>query len=212
MKKRIGTIIVLLVVAVIAAVGFYTRTHSNTELASSPVVKTRTKTSRSESKRKTPPASNTKTLVLYYSNSGTTETAAKEIQKEIGGDLVAMQISPAYPTDYGTLTQVAKKQIDDNARPKITNLPNLTNYDTILLGFPTWYHRPPMFINTFFEQATIKGKTIIPFTTSASSPISESTPFLKKMAQGTGAELKDGFRANDRSVIQSNLQKAGLLK
>lgn len=199
MKKKIGTITVLLIVAVLSAIGLYTRNQYST----SRTAQTQTIESRRNVK--------TKTLILYYSNSGTTETAAKEIQHETGADLVAMQLSPEYPKDYEPLTQVAKKQIEDNTRPKITNLPNLADYHTILLGFPTWYHQPPMFINTFFEQASIKGKTIIPFTTSMSSPMSENTPFLEKMAQGTGAVLKDGFRANDEKTVHNYLRQAGLL-
>ncbi|KRL13325.1 flavodoxin [Schleiferilactobacillus perolens DSM 12744] len=212
MKNRISAIVVLVIVVVLAAIGIYTRnqtTNHNAATSSSSI-----KTSGSVAKKKE--TAKTKapepTLIVYYSNSGTTQGAAENIQKKTGADIVEMQITPAYPSDYSTLTQVAKKQINDNARPKITNLPDLTKYRTILLGFPTWYHRPPMFINTFFEQANVKGKTIIPFTTSASSPMSESTPFLEKMAQGTGAALKEGFRANDDQATTRYLEQAGLLK
>lgn len=148
-----------------------------------------------------------KTLILYYSNSGTTKEAADKIQKQTGADILEMQFDPTYPTNYNKLGAFAKKQIDTNARPKITNLPDLSKYDTILLGFPTWFHRPPMFINTFFETAKLTGKTIIPFTTSVSSEISESTPYLKKMAKGTGAKLQTGFRANETGTITNYLKK-----
>ncbi|WP_099973909.1 flavodoxin [Lactobacillus terrae] len=132
---------------------------------------------------------NGKALIFYYSNSGTTETAAKEIQKRTGADLIKMNISPDYPSNYEELTKVSRKQIDDNSRPKITNNIDMSKYSTIYLGFPTWYHQPPMFINSFFEQYNLNGKTVIPFTTSMSSPIDVSTPFLKKMVQGKYVDL-----------------------
>lgn len=164
------------------------------------------------SNQSTNPNISTDILTIYYSNSGTTAKAAKQIHRLVGGDLIEFKLSPSYPNDYQTLTKVSKQQIDQDIHPTITNLPSLKQYHTILLGFPTWYHQPPMFINTFFEQADLKGKTIIPFTTSMSSPMSENTPFLKKMATGTGARLETGFRANDERVMKAYLQKENLLK
>lgn len=154
----------------------------------------------------------THTLTVYYSNSGTTATAANRIHQLIGGDLLEFKLSPRYPDDYQTLTQVSKQQIDQNIHPEITNMPPLKKYQTILLGFPTWYHQPPMFINTFFAQADLTGKTVIPFTTSMSSSMSESTPLLEKMATETGVTLEKGFRANDGHVTKEYLRKANLLK
>ncbi|KRM54516.1 hypothetical protein FC18_GL000322 [Lacticaseibacillus sharpeae JCM 1186 = DSM 20505] len=167
-----------------------------------------TKTSNQLSSSKTA----THTLTVYYSNSGTTATAANQIHQLVGGDLLEFKLAPSYPDDYQTLTQVSKEQIDQDVHPAITNLPSLKKYQTILLGFPTWYHQPPMFINTFFEQEDLKGQTVIPFTTSMSSSISESTPFLTKMAAGTDVILEKGFRANDERVTKKYLQKANLLK
>lgn len=157
-------------------------------------------------------AKSAKILVLYYSNSGTTRSAAKKIHKQVGGDIVEMSFNVRYPSDYSALTKMAKNEIDNNIQPRITNLPKLSHYQTILIGFPTWYHRPPMFINTFFASGQLKGKTVIPFTTSAESPISESTPYLKKMATGTGARLQTGFRANDAETVSQYLKNAGLVK
>lgn len=157
-------------------------------------------------------AKSSKVLVLYYSNSGTTKAAAEKIHKQVGGDIVKMTFNVKYPGDYTALTKVAKNQIDKNIQPKITNLPNLSKYQTILIGFPTWYHRPPMFINTFFASGQLKNKTVIPFTTSMESPISESTPYLKKMATGTSATLQTGFRANNSATVTRYLKKAGLVK
>lgn len=175
-------------------------------------MKARTDTNVSAQSSQEKDKSHSKVLIFYYSNSGTTKTAAKEIQKQTGADLVEMKISPNYPSDYNELTKVSKKQITDNVRPKIANTINMKKYDTILLGFPTWYHRPPMFINAFFETYNLKGKTIIPFTTSMSSSINESTPYLKKMVTGQQFKLKTGFRANENNEITKYLRAQGLTK
>lgn len=202
--KRGPIVLIIAVLIVIFGGGLFymqTRNSKPATTASSTVKKTSHQSTTSH-----------KMVILYYSNSGTTKTAAKEIQKQTGVDLVEMKFNPTYPTDYNKLGAFAQHQIDTNARPKITNLPDLTKYDTILLGFPTWFHRPPMFINSFFETAKLTGKTVVPFTTSASSEISESTPYLKKMAKGTGVTLQTGFRANETSAITAYLKKHQLSK
>ncbi|WP_261810767.1 flavodoxin [Levilactobacillus humaensis] len=151
-------------------------------------------------------------LILYYSNSGNTKRAAEAIQAQTGADMQALTFSPAYPKTYLRLGMVTQRQLKKNSRPKITNDLDLKLYQIIYLGFPTWFHRPPMFVNTFFETADIQGKVIVPFTTSASSQISESTPFLKDMSKTTGADVQTGFAANDLREITSYLKKHELIK
>lgn len=151
-------------------------------------------------------------LILYYSNSGTTAKAAKHIQTKTNGKLVELAINPAYPTEYSLVTEISKQQIDSDSHPQITNLPDLTDEETIFIGFPIWYQRPPMFINTFFEQGSLKGKTIIPFATSMSTPMSANTTFLEEMAENSGATLQAGFLANSNETIDHYLKDHGLLK
>ncbi|MFC0380298.1 flavodoxin [Levilactobacillus acidifarinae] len=153
-----------------------------------------------------------KALIVYYSNSGTTATAAKQIQQKTGANMVKLRVSPNYPSDYDQLTVVAKRQIDRNIHPKILNKLNVKKYQTIFLGFPTWYHRPPMFINSFFETYRLKGKTIVPFTTSMSSPMATNRPYLKKMSAHKGLTLQNGFRANDEQSITNYLKQHHLTK
>jgi len=205
--KRGLLLTIIAVLLIVFGGGYYMFNHNNKQTN-----QTTAKTSSSTVQATSTSQNNQKTLILYYSNSGTTKTAAEEIQKQTGADIVEMKFNPTYPTDYNKLGAFAKKQLDNKTHPKITNLPDLSKYDTILLGFPTWFHQPPMFINTFFETANLKGKTVVPFTTSASSSISESTPYLKQMAKGTGVTLQTGFRANETSQITSYLKQHNLVQ
>ncbi|MFC6260048.1 flavodoxin [Levilactobacillus fujinensis] len=151
-------------------------------------------------------------LILYYSNSGTTARAAQHIQAKTNGKLIELDINPAYPTEYDLVTEISKQQIDSDTHPQITNLPDLTDEKTIFIGFPIWYQRPPMFVNTFFEQSDLKGKTVIPFATSMSTPMSANTAFLEEMAENSGATLQAGFLANSNDTIDHYLSDRALLK
>jgi len=126
--------------------------------------------------------------------------------------LVKLRMSPDYPSDYDKLTKVSKRQIDKNIHPEILNKINMKKYDTILLGFPTWYQRPPMFINTFFEKYNLKNKTVVPFSTSMSSPMKVNRPYLKQMVKGKKIDLQSGFRANSSKAINKYLKNHNLEK
>lgn len=197
MKKFTISLIGIIIVVVAAGIYLLSSENNQSNNSSSSVTSARA-TSSSQIPIST---SDKKTLILYYSNSGTTEQAAQTIQQKTGGTIVKMKFNVTYPSDFNALATLAKKQIDKNIQPQITNLPNLIQYQTIYLGFPVWYHRPPMFINSFFKQANLKNKTVIPFATSASSPMSEVTPYLKQMARNTGVTLKTGFIATDEDAI-----------
>lgn len=112
-----------------------------------------------------------KTLIVYFSwsTSGNTEKMANTIQERTGGDILEIEPSVAYPTDYNECGDVAKVERDENARPEIANLPDsIEEYDTIFVGYPIWWHTAPMIIGTFLENYDFSGAHVYPFTQSAS--------------------------------------------
>ena len=48
-------------------------------------------------------------LIVYYSHSGNTEQIAHCIQEKTRGDLLKIEPQVAYPTDYHTVVEQAKK-------------------------------------------------------------------------------------------------------
>lgn len=68
-----------------------------------------------------------------------------------------------------------------SSRPAIAGkVPRIDQYDTVFLGFPIWWYIAPNIINTFLEAHDFKGKTIVPFFTSASSGPGETDKHLHK--------------------------------
>lgn len=82
---------------------------------------------------------------------------------------------------------------DKSQRPaiKATAL-DLTQYDTVFVGFPIWWYVAPTIINTFLEQHDWSGKTVIPFATSGSSGMGQTNAELAPSCKG--AVLKEGKR------------------
>lgn len=156
--------------------------------------------------------SGNKTLIIYFSMTGNTRRAAQQIQRDTGADIVQLQRAKPYPSDYDSLTRVANRERKRNIHPAIKhNIPNLKQYNTVLIGFPTWWARPPMVIHTLFDDYNFSGKTIIPFTTSDSTPMSASMPTMRQLGKADHAKVRNGFRYDDNNgALRRFLQKNGL--
>ncbi len=89
---------------------------------------------------------------------------------------------------------MAREQLNKQIHPKIKhNIKNINIYDTIYIGYPTWWQQPPLIIHSLFDEFDFDGKAIIPFTTSMSTPISESQPIINELAELNHAKVKTGF-------------------
>lgn len=154
-------------------------------------------------------ASDKKTLVVYFSRTGTTKKAAEQIQKLTGADIVRLKTKKTYPSDYDEMLDIAQEEQDSNARPELaTQITGFKKYDTILLGFPIWWGEQPMAINTFLESYDFSGKKVIPFCTSGGSGISASVRSMKKICKtasfGTGLDVTDAGKSRLQKWLQNN--------
>ncbi len=133
-------------------------------------------------------------LVVYFSRTGeqyavgvidhgNTAIVAEMVAEETGGDL--FELLPAddrYPMTYKELTDVAKREQNDRARPAYAGeVPDLSQYDTVFIGAPVWWGDWPMILYTFFEENAdaLAGKRLVPFSTHEGSGLSG---FDKKLA------------------------------
>lgn len=126
-----------------------------------------------------------KTLVAYFSATGTTKKVAEMIAKEHDADLLEIQPETAYTeADLNWKDQQSRSTMemaDENSRPAIKE-PALdaAAYDTIYIGFPVWWNVAPRVVNTYLERYDLTGKTLIPFVTSGSSSIDNSEAQLRR--------------------------------
>ena len=130
-----------------------------------------------------------KILVAYFSASGVTARAAREIAEAVGGDL--FEIRPAEPytaADLDWMNKRSRSSVEMNdpaARPALAERPEgLERYDTVFLGFPIWWYVEPRIVNTFLESGDFAGKTLIPFATSGGSGIAGAEKDLRARYPG----------------------------
>lgn len=127
-----------------------------------------------------------KTLVAYFSVTGTTEKVAKLIVEVTGGTLCEIQPEKEYVTadlDWHDKSSRSSVEMSNaESRPALKSKPeNLTDYDIIYIGFPIWWNSAPRIINTFIESNDFAGKVIIPFATSGGSSISNAEKELREI-------------------------------
>ena len=138
-----------------------------------------------------------KTLVVYFSATGTTKGVAEKIAKITGADTYEIKASQEYTSadlDWNDSdSRSTKEQNDKSARPEIGSDPvSLEGYTTIYIGYPIWWGEEPRIMDTFVESNDFDGITMIPFCTSGGSGIGRSGENLEKNA-GSGT-WKDGDR------------------
>ncbi len=151
-----------------------------------------------------------KVLVAYFSWGGNTRKAAHKIHALTGGDLYEIRTVKEYPTAYKAAVADARTEFEQNLRPELKGpLPDLKQYDVIILGYPIWFGIEPMAVKTFVESADLSGKTILPFATSGGSGITESVADLRQTLPA--GNVKEGLLANISSKIEPWLKDNGML-
>ena len=217
MKKLTSILLALVLVFAFAACS-NSSSDSTSSVNSASSASADTKSGDKSSDNNTNSSSNSKTLVVYFSATGSTKVVAETVADTVGADL--FEITPVDPYTSDDLdwndsnSRVSVEHSDESKRdvPLTKTVPdNWNDYDTVFLGYPIWWGSAAWPVNNFVKGNDFSGKTVIPFCTSASSGIGQSDKDLAKMA-GTG-NWKDGERfSSDTSSSKVETWVKGLKK
>ena len=132
-----------------------------------------------------------KTLVVYFSASGSTKAVAETIADELDADIFELVPTQPYSSDDLNWTvngsRVNREHDDESLRDIAltqTTPANWDDYDTVLIGYPIWWGIAAWPVNNFVKNNDFTGKTVIPFCTSSSSGFGQSGDLLENMANG----------------------------
>ncbi len=160
---------------------------------------------KTEANQKTEEETKMKTLVAYFSATGTTKSLAEKIASLLNADLY--EIKPEVPytaADLDWRDKTSRSTIemqDKNSRPAmIKDLENAESYTTVYIGFPVWWYTAPTIINTFLESYDFSGKNVVFFATSGGSTIDKANAEFRT-AYPT-LKWKDGKVLNNASAEQ----------
>ena len=157
-------------------------------------------------------------LIVYYSATGNTETAANYIADATGGTLFELEPAEPYTDEdlnYNDENSRVSREHEDESLQDVelvsTTVEGFDEYDTVFIGYPIWWGEAAWPVNQFVENNDFTGKTVIPFATSASSGFGESGQLLADMA-GTG-DWQEGMRFGsnpDEAEVQEWIDGLGL--
>lgn len=180
-KKIVLSLLVLLALFTITGCGTKNETTNNSNNSSNEIKE------------------NSKSVVLYFSATGTTKSIAERIATQSNSDIIEIIPKEKYKSEdlnYNSDCRANREQNDSKARPEIENTIDITKYDTIYLGYPIWWGTNPKIILTLLDKYDFTGKTIIPFCTSGSTGISNSVSDLRKY--NSKLNIKDGKRFSSK--------------
>ena len=124
-----------------------------------------------------------KVVVSYFSASGVTKGVAEKIANAIGGDLFEIEPKEKYTdSDLDWTNKQSRSSIEmtNNIKPEIVKkIPNISDYDTIIIGFPIWWYKEPTLIDKFIEENDLTEKKIYVFVISGSSTIDSTYKSIK---------------------------------
>ena len=159
-------------------------------------------------------------LVIYFSRTGeqytvgvidkgNTAIVAEMIAEKTGADLFeVLPVDDHYPMTYKELTDVAKQEQNDKARPAYKGeLPDLSKYSTVFIGAPVWWGDWPMIMYTVFENNDFTGKTLIPFSTHEGSGLSGFDKKLQAACAGANVGKGLAVRGNDCQNAQEKVRE-----
>ncbi|MDR1079636.1 MAG: flavodoxin [Deltaproteobacteria bacterium] len=154
-------------------------------------------------------------LVAYFSHEGHTKALAEIIHAAVGGDIYEIRTEKAYPADHDQAVTVGKEEQAAQARPSLAgNMPDMSKYRTVILGYPIWWGDPPMGVYTFVENNDFSGKTVAPFCTHGGSGLSRSVESLQSKLPGAkvlpGLAVRSGSAASSGDDAREWLQESGI--
>ena len=145
-----------------------------------------------------------KALVVYFTwTNGNTERIAKALQQALQADILKITAPDDYHEDYDTVVRKSQEEIRRGYRPRVEPAKvDLSGYDTVAIGSPTWWYTiaPPM--STFLEANDFAGKTVVPFATNGGWP----GPALEDIEKACkGADFAPGLAVQFDSTGGSKL-------
>ncbi len=127
-----------------------------------------------------------KTLIVYYSLTGTTKAAADIVHQNVESDIFEITIVDEYPTAHDdTITRVDKDRNEGKLPELRSKIENINDYDTIFIGYPIWRGTYADPIAAFLKEYDLSGKTIVPFSTSGSTTLGTSVLDLQALQSDT---------------------------
>lgn len=135
-----------------------------------------------------------KSLVVFYSQTGSTKKVADAFQKARNADVFEIKTATPYPSTYDSTVAAVRVQRESKQWPALANpKADLAKYDTVFLGYPIMFgtFAPPIY--SFLNSNDLSGKVVVPFCTYGSGGRKASAAELKTLEPNANVTLAYGI-------------------
>lgn len=149
-------------------------------------------------------------LIVYFSRSGSTELLASKIQAISSADVIELVAKETYSSNYGETVQRATQERNVKNTPELDIvMPDLSQYQSIYIGYPIWGMTMAEPVATFIETYAkeLDGKTIIPFSTNGGYGLGSSIDYIETVLaeNQVTARIEPAFAVEGNKVDQADL-------
>ena len=97
-----------------------------------------------------------KSVIVYFTHSGNTELAAKQVAEVTGAKMIRLLPEQPYSSEdvnwVNKQSRCTQEHLNKSLRPAIKPIDiDFTKVDTLFVGFPIWWHEEPAVIRTFLD-------------------------------------------------------------
>lgn len=142
-----------------------------------------------------------KKAVVFYSLSGNTQAAAKEIAEGIGADLIELKLVKPFPTEKSKQLALGGMQAMFGMKPAIQELSkNIKEYDVLILGTPIWAGTIAAPVHSFLNKYQVLDKIVAIFTFSGGGDNKRCIAKLSKRLPRLKVEVALANRDSDLAI------------
>ena len=158
-----------------------------------------------------------RTLVVYYSHSGNTQTIADYIKNALQSNIVRVETAVPYPESYDEHLAQAREEVASGYHPELTSkVENIKDYDVVFVGYPIWVETAAPPIASFLASHDLSGITVIPFCTSGTSSAEASYRLVRSLCPNStvleGIQIRRGTYDTAHDRVINWLRNLGMIK
>lgn len=155
-------------------------------------------------------------LIVYLSRTKNTKAVAEIIHQKVGGDFVALELENPYPDDYDAIVKQVAHENESGFLPPLKTKVDMSQYDTVFVGFPTWGMQLPPPMKSFLHENNLSGKTVIPFNTHGGYGLGNSFEKVKELCPDSnvlkgfsikGGSEKDGIYLAIKGASKNEVER-----
>lgn len=144
------------------------------------------------------------TLIIYYSQGGTTELVAKTLAKNLRANMVRihdLKNREGFKNKLFASINAFREVKTDIVPARV----DISQFDTIIFGTPTWSGNPTPAILTIIDRLNLTGKDVILFATMDNSRGDTNLKRLEEKVKMRGARVIETFAISTKNKSPEKL-------